>query len=143
MIPVTQDPSTWRGLVPLIAQRFPHYELFGDEAIRFLFAFRTASLETFIKHLAHGHSSWISVGVRLANNPTGSDLDQLSREPHRFGSLCLAWSQLCVSHNLPLRGLRADHLEWTLDAVGATTLHYRAILNARVPDTSSLAYLAD
>jgi len=140
---LTQQPSNWQGLVPLIAQRFPHYELFGDEAIRFLFPFKTASLETFIKHMARDHASWISIGIRLANNPAGPDLVQLSGERQLVGSLCLAGSQLCVSHSLPLRGLRADHLDWTLNALGAAALHYRAILDARVPDSSSLAYLAD
>ena len=138
--------ADWTAVRTYVISRVTDHESLNDDVIRFPYMYLGREMEVFIRHMVHDRGSgWIYLGCRLAPSP-GLDLGGLIRRPRPgpVGTLSLALEYLCVGHNLPLRGLRPEHVDWTLDAVSAATIYYEAFLGERTArDLSALSHLID
>lgn len=117
----------------------------GHDCLRFAYAYAGDDYGVFFVHneLDSG-ASWVFIGVRVAA-ASRFDLRALMREVPRgsIGGLSLAHDYVCVSHNLPIRGLRADDLRFTLDELCELAKYCVSRAASTAIADATFAHLAD
>lgn len=116
----------------------------GAVTIRCGFPYRTEVLGLFFVRTMRDDGAWVYAAVRVAP-ATGVDLDALLRAADwgPIGAISLAKDHICVGINLPVRGLRSDHLDWTIEALCAAAVRCRELAEPALQDLSLFAHLVD
>lgn len=130
--------GTWRDLQKFVLQLSPHFEIFDGDNVRLLYPHKNEKLQLFINHGRRiTETTWVLFGIRtMPANPMATAA--LTNTLNPVGALVLMGDYLCVNHSMPLRGLRASHVHWTLHALCETALRFRDQLGKVVHEQSGL-----
>lgn len=87
---------------------------------------------------------WVMAAIRI-KPAERFDLEALMEEIPRgpVGALSIAGDYLCATHNLPLRGLTSDHIDWTLAELCAVAKLCIERAKPRPKDGAAFSYLAE